>query len=86
MVERQLRVVSPRINLRDKPTTQSGIVTKLEFGSAVTVVGLGKTCVTMDGLSHHWVEIRTNLGAQPGDSGFLFGGSSLRPGSKLTSI
>jgi hypothetical protein len=60
-------------NLRDKPGTQSKVLTKLPIGTAVTVLAVSEETYTQRGVILPWVKVRAELTGTP-MMGYLWGG------------
>lgn len=61
-------------NLRDKPGTQSNVLSKLPIGSAVTVLAVAEQTFTQRGVTLPWVKVRTSTAGGAPMTGYLWGG------------
>jgi hypothetical protein len=61
-------------NLRDKPGTQSKVLTKLPIGIPVTVLTVAEETYTQRGVTLPWVKVRVEMKGAAPMTGFLWGG------------
>lgn len=60
-------------NLRDKPGTQSKVLTKLPIGTAVKILAVSEEMYVQRGVTLPWVKVRANLPSAPME-GYIWGG------------
>lgn len=61
-------------NLREKPSTQSGVLTKLPIGTPVTVQAVTTDSLTLRGVKLPWVQVSCRPGGGVSLTGYIWGG------------
>lgn len=61
-------------NLREKPSTQSGVLTKLPIGTPVTVQAVTTDSLTLRGVKLPWVQVSCQSGGASTITGYIWGG------------
>ncbi|MCC7465981.1 MAG: SH3 domain-containing protein [Saprospiraceae bacterium] len=60
-------------NLREKPNTQSAVLTKLPIGASVEMLKVAGDSFTLRGVTLPWVQVRTSVGGKS-FTGYIWGG------------
>lgn len=71
-VEEQVLLFGDRVNLRDVPSTQGGVVAQLPIAQSLTVKSVGEAA-EINGLTMPWIEIETSYNGKP-HRGWLWSG------------
>lgn len=61
-------------NLREKPSTQAAVVTKLPIASPIEIISVSTDSLTLRGVKLPWVQVRTKASGKPEQTGFIWGG------------
>jgi hypothetical protein len=61
-------------NLRDKPGTQSGVLTKLPIATPVEILSVSSDSFSQRGVQLPWVQVRTRATGKAELTGYLWGG------------
>lgn len=61
-------------NLREKPSTQSGVLTKLPIGTPITVQAVTTDSLTLRGVKLPWVQVSCRPGGGAPLTGYIWGG------------